>query len=129
MKFIRSLFILTFCLTGTVFAQDAKTMIFGGDNHDVYLGCLTCSEFDSDSVTNEFGTYGSEFSQESVLNDFSKYGSKFSDLSACNSFAQDPPVIVDDEGNFYGRLTLNKFHPEAITVEGILEWLEFVACG
>lgn len=82
-------------------------MLFGGPDHRTYLGCLNCSEFNQDSVVNEFGPYGSSFSPTSIRNQFSPYGSSFSQYSACNPFALDPPVIVDGQGNYYGRLKLD----------------------
>jgi hypothetical protein len=84
-----------------------KLMIFGGPGHQVYLGCLNCSEFARDSVQNQFGPNGSSFSQTSIRNEFSPYGSKFSNYSACNPFASNPPVVVDGQGRYYGRLKLD----------------------
>jgi hypothetical protein len=80
--------------------------------HSIFLGCITCSEFSTDSIENKFGPHGSSFSSDSIFNHFSEYGSQFSNYSACNSFASDPPVIVDKDGHYYGRLTINTLHPE-----------------
>jgi hypothetical protein len=102
----------------------AKLMLFGGQNHKVYLGCLNCSEYAPDSIFNKFGNNGNQFSSESILNRFSEFGSRFSQYGACNPLALDPPVIVDSEGRYFGRLTLNKLHPEI----GIgRQWLGWVA--
>lgn len=89
-----------------------KLMIFGGDNHTVYLGCLNCSEYASDSVKNAYGPHGSAYSQESILNHYGPYGSPYSSESACNEYATDPPVIVDNAGRYYGRLTLNRYRAD-----------------
>ena len=51
-----------------------RLLIFGGDNNRVFLGCLSCSEFDSDSVYNQYGDYGSIYSATSILNFYSEYG-------------------------------------------------------
>jgi hypothetical protein len=110
------------------FAQTRKIMIFDGHNHDVYLGCLSCSEFAVDSVHNEFGIYGSGFSATSIFNSFGKFGSSFSNFSPCNGFATEPPVIVDEDGNFYGRLTLNRMHREANAEEKLRKWLQIKVC-
>ena len=43
----------------------------GGDEtllYDTYLGCLTCGEFEFDSVFNEQGTYGVAYSRWSIRN-------------------------------------------------------------
>lgn len=44
-----------------------------------YRGNLNSNEFDPNSISNEFGRYGSEFSPDSVNNEFGKYGNPFSD--------------------------------------------------
>jgi hypothetical protein len=105
-----------------------KLMIFGGENHKTYLGCLTCSEYEVDSVKNKFGENGSQFSDTSIWNHFSDSGSKFSSAGACNPYADDPPVIVDQNGKYYGRLSLNKYHPELGIGNKLYDWLKGV-CG
>lgn len=90
----------------------AKLMLFGGEGHKVYLGCLNCDTYAVDSISNEYGPHGSRYAQESIFNRYGEYGSPYSDKSACNRYANDPPVIVDRTGAYYGRLTLNPYHPE-----------------
>jgi hypothetical protein len=87
-------------------------MLFGGDGHRTYLGCLNCSQYASDSVVNKYSTYGSQFSANSIFNRFGTFGSRYSNSSPCNPYATDPPVIVDPGGNFYGRLSTNASSPE-----------------
>jgi len=77
-------------------------MLFGGPGNSTYLGCLSCNEYDSESVFNDYGTYGSAYSQSSIRNHYGKFGSKYSQYGACNPYASNPPVIVDASGNFYG---------------------------
>lgn len=89
--------------------SNPKLMIFGGTDHNVYLGCLNCSKFATDSVFNEYGTHGSRYSSESIFNHYSQFGSPYSTDSPCNKYASDPPVIVDSNGNYYGHLTLNQY--------------------
>lgn len=103
-----------------------KIMIFGGDGHDVYLGCLSCSRYDSDSVFNKYGTFGSRYSPNSILNPYSEFGSKYSNTSACNPYASDPPVIVDDQGNYYGRLTMNRYLRDGPPIAELDAWLTAV---
>lgn len=106
-----------------------KIMIYGGDGNATYLGCLSCSERESESVFNRFGPYGSRFfGLDSIHNPTSEYGHRYSTYSACNELALDPPVIIDDRGKFYGRLTLNRSHPQAIRARSTVEWLEKI-CG
>src|SRR5713226_4729661 len=82
-----------------------KLMIFGGLDHKTYLGCLSCNEYATDSVFNSYGSNGSPYSSESIWNQYSEFGSRYSTYSACNPYASDPPVIVDHDGAYYGRLT------------------------
>src|ERR1700751_63241 len=79
-----------------------KLMLFGGDGHKIYLGCLNCSEYATDSVFNEYGQSGSRYSSESIWNKYGDFGSAYSSFGVCNPYATDPPVIVDHEGNYYG---------------------------
>jgi hypothetical protein len=108
-------------------ADSTRLLLFGGRDHKKFLGCL-CNEFDTDSVFNEFGRYGSEFQSDSIFNSFGDYGSSFSDLSPCNSFANYPPVVVTGDGNFAGYLTVNEFKAGAITDEKVMSWLKQKVC-
>lgn len=114
-------------LSGSVQAQ-VPLLIFGGNDHKTFLGCLNCGEYGSDSVTNSSSPYGSAFSTESIWNHFGEYGSQFSGTGVCSQFANDPPVVVDRNGGFYGRLTLNRFASGAITADSVVKWLENVVC-
>ncbi len=104
-------------------------MIFGGVDHKTYLGCLNCSKYESDSVFNEYGTHGSRYSGESIWNRYSEFGSRYSYYAACNPYATDPPVIVDQNGEFRGRLTLNKYHPQLGEGGALYDWLAGVVCA
>lgn len=99
---------LALILVFNLFGQ--KTLhIYGGSSHDVYLGCLNCDKFSSNSIWNEYGTYGSSFNAKSIWNSYGNYGSNFSTTSPFNAYASYPPVIVDKEGNFYGYFTINSY--------------------
>ncbi len=87
-----------------------ELLLFGGEGHKTFLGCLNCNKFDSASVANQFGTHGNKYNAESIFNSFGEFGSKYSNYSPCNSYASDPPVIVDREGNYYGRLSVNRYN-------------------
>ena len=111
-------------LAAFAFAQNPKIMLYGGQGHHTYLGCFNCSQYASDSIFNEYSPYGSSYSSTSIFNSFSQYGSAFSQYSACNEFASDPPVLVDENGNYYGRLTLNTMMQGAVTNSDVLAWLK-----
>lgn len=110
-------------------APAAKMMIFGGPGHKTYLGCLTCSKFEADSVLNQYGQHGSRYSTESIWNRYSEFGSRYSSYGACNLYATDPPVIVGSDGKFYGRLTLNHYHPELGVGSQLQGWLTSTVCA
>ena len=109
-------------LAQVVTAGGHKIMLFGGQDHKTYLGCLSCSKFAADSVLNKYGTHGSPYQSESIFNKYGDYGSKYSDSSACNPYASDPPVIVDEAGNYYGRLTVNKYD-NSTKSESLRAWI------
>lgn len=96
-------------------AANGKVMIFGGPGSRTYLGCLSCSDWAPDSVTNRLGPHGSQLAAESILNGLGPYGSALSNFSVCNSLASDPPKVVDAAGSYFGRLTVNALHPERTT--------------
>ena len=106
-----------------------KLMIFGGKNNKVYLGCLNCDQFKKDSVFNTLGLYGSSYYQESIWNTVGPYGSAYSQYSVCNRYAQNPPIIVDQDGNAYGRFTLNRSHRYANTDPLLTRLIEETICG
>ena len=105
-----------------------KLMLFGGLGHKTYLGCLNCSQYAVDSIRNEYGQNGSPYATDSIRNSYGQYGSPYSSHSACNEFAADPPVIVDGNGNFYGRLTVNEYHPQRSNDASLVQWLKREVC-
>ena len=88
-----------------------EIVLYGGPDHATYLGCVNCSRYDSETVLNADGPYGRYDSGTSIANPSSAFGSPYSEYSACNLFATDPPIIVDDQGNYYGRLSINLSQP------------------
>jgi hypothetical protein len=109
--------------------ETVKLMIFGGTDHKTYLGCLNCSEYATASVTNKYGENGSPYSQTSIWNQYGEYGSHYSSEGACNLYATDPPVVVDQNGKYYGRLSLNIYHPEFGIGARFLDWLRQTVCS
>ena len=104
--------------------QNPDFLLFGGSNHDVFLGCLNCSKYDSGSVWNKYGDFGSRYSDKSIWNKYATYGSKYSDACPWNRYSQTPPVIVDREGNFYGYFTANAYFPKRTTIKAMLQILD-----
>ena len=72
-----------------------------------FIGAIA-NEFDSDSIANEFGA-GNEFHSDSIFNEFGSFGNEFSSYSAFNEFASNPLIIVNNNYEFIGYLTINDF--------------------
>ena len=105
---MKSFLIILFLLfSSSLFAQ--KLMLFGGENHDVYLGCLTCTQYHSESVWNESGINGTKLNNLSIWSEFSDFGNEFSNLSPWNEYGTAPPKIIDENGGFYGYFTRNPY--------------------
>jgi hypothetical protein len=107
---------------------DHRLMLYGGPYHRKYLGCLNCSEYATDSVLNPYGAHGTQYAKESIWNHYGEYGSRYSNWSACNPFASDPPIIVNQDGIFYGRLTLNPYHSQIGAGARFFDWLQHTVC-
>ena len=95
-------------------------IIIANDNE--YLGKISKSQFDPDSINNQFGTYGSQFSAYSIFNNFGTYGSEFSSLSPFNKFTSTPPKIYK-ENIFIAYLTVNTFMFPRVDTNLLVIWL------
>ncbi len=98
-------------LLPTAAGSDAL-LVYSDESPRVFLGCLNCSKYDSSSVWNQYGDYGSAYSVTSMHNRFGLYGGKYSALSPCNAYTSMPPLVVDRDGNYYGRLTANRYRTD-----------------
>jgi hypothetical protein len=99
-----------------------KVLLFGGLQHDVYLGCI-CDDRERDSIFNEHGDFGSKYAKVSIHSKFAPFGSNYDDTSVCNSRALHPPVAVTFDGKFLGFLTTNTSLSNAITMPKLVDWL------
>lgn len=99
---------MVFFLLTTYFATAQIIYIYGGADHDVYLGKLNANPYDSESIWNSYGKYDSQYNSYSIWNAYGTYGSSYSSYSPFNSYATYPPVLIDSKGNFYGYFTINK---------------------
>lgn len=107
--------LIMFSLMLPLAAISKDLLVFGGDNHDEFLGCITCSEYDSSSICNEYGTYGNEYSTDGMFNEYSGYGNEYSSDSPWNEYSTSDsvPVVVDRDGGFYGYFTINEYRSDA----------------
>lgn len=91
-------------------SQLSGSVVIAGDGE--YLGKIA-NQYDTDSIFNEYGTYGSKYAAKSIWNQYGTYGSKFSNYSAFNPYAASPPKIYKD-GAFVAYLTVKKNVANAI---------------
>ena len=108
--------------TTTSSNMDLPLYLYSNDGK-TYLGKLTLNEYDSDSIWNKYGTYGSEYSTNSIWNKYGTYGSKYSSYSAFNPYATTPPIIVSNSGKIIGYLSANKYLTDAYSVYDIYAFL------
>lgn len=58
---------------------------------DQFLGKITDNTYDTDSILNQYGTYGSQYSTTSIFNPYSQYGSVYGAYSINNPYTNTPP--------------------------------------
>ncbi len=88
-----------------------------------FLGKITTSTVDSQSLINDVGRYGSEVSSTSIRNTVGRYGSTVSSLSPFNDVASTPPRIYKD-GRFVAYLTTNSVKLPRVDPRALLGWLQ-----
>jgi hypothetical protein len=67
--------------------------IFAQDQNNQYLGFITDNQNNTESIINDYGTYGGIYSTKSIRNQYSSYGSAYSSYSAYNEYTSTPPII------------------------------------
>ena len=77
------------------FSVQADSPILVDPETGKLLGNLNSNRFDPNSVSNEFGRYGSEYSSDSINNKFGRYGSEYSQSSPSNPYATGAPIIIE----------------------------------
>ena len=75
------------------FAQQSPRL-YSNDGKGLYLGTLSANRYDSESVSNPYGEYGSRYSDKSINNPYGIYGSRYSPYSATNPYTTTAPVII-----------------------------------
>ena len=111
------LFLGLLLLSSTEARAQQRLLIYGGDEHKPYLGCLNASPGDSESIWNPSGEYGSFYRDNSIWNSYGDFGSPYSSYSPWSEVSTTPPGVYDSQGRFYGHLTRNKAMPQRLTTE------------
>jgi len=119
MKRITFIFALLFSgLLSNVHAEELCDIVKGAvliaqDDKNTFLGNIT-NAYDSKSIFNEYGTYGSEYNSSSIWNKYASFGSEYSAYSPHNSFTSTPPMIIKNK-KIIGYLSANKSIGSSIT--------------
>lgn len=87
------------------------------------LGKITDNIYDTDSILNKYGPYGSKYSPTSIYNPYSIYGSQYGAYSINNPYCTIPPKLFIN-GRFVGYITANQHMPDRISPEAFLYTLE-----
>jgi glutaredoxin-related protein len=101
--------------------ETGDSYLMAQDNQ--YLGKITKNKYDSESILNKYGTYGSKYSSTSIFNKYSQYGSKYGSFSINNPYCNTPPKLYI-KGNFVGHVSNNKYVTNQIPSETFLYLIE-----
>lgn len=120
------IFIITivFLLLGKDYCISQHLLLYGGKDNETYLGCVTCNKFDKESIWNKYGTYGSKYNKISIWNEYGTYGSKYNNYSPWNDYGKNPPMVVDENGDFYGYFSTNEFIKKRTKNEWLIDILD-----
>jgi hypothetical protein len=78
------------------------------------LGNFSANPYDPRSTSNPYGA-GSRYNSNSINNPYGTYGSPYSNKSATNPYATDAPKLYDSQGNYKGKLSANPYDPESVS--------------
>jgi len=121
--FLRTaLLVMCFAFTFPACAQEPALLLFGGPDHDKFLGCLNCGRYGTSSIWNEYGTYGSPYNSDSIWNRYGTWGSPYNTASPWNKYSNQAPAIVDKDGHFYGYFSANQYIPNRTKIQWLV-WL------
>lgn len=87
------------------------------------LGMISDNRFDTDSILNKYGPFGSSYSPTSIFNRYSPYGSEYGALSISNPYCASPPKLIIN-GRLIGRVTENRYISNRISPEAFLYTLK-----
>lgn len=95
----------------SIYSDGVELYIYAGRNEEDYLGKLNANKYDTESIWNKYGTYGSKYNSKSIWNKYSTYGNSYNSYSPFNKYSTTPPALRDRNGRFYGYFTCNKSLP------------------
>lgn len=91
-------FIVAFAMSGVACAE--------------YLGSYSSNRYAPNSTSNPYGA-GSLYNSDSINNHYGRYGSPYSNQSANNPYATEAPKLYDQNGKYHGKLSSNPYDPDS----------------
>jgi hypothetical protein len=88
-----------------------------------FLGRISTSDIEADSILNSVGEHGSDVSSKSIFNDVGRYGGNVSRLSPFNEIASAPPRVCNKDGEFAAYLTVNELKTPRVDPRALVGWL------
>lgn len=88
-----------------------------------FLGTITTNPFDSQSIGNAIGRYGSSISSTSIFNEIGRYGGEISRMSPFNSITSTPPRIYKND-QFIAYLTVNTIKTPRVDPRALMGWIK-----
>lgn len=118
MKYLQTITIFCLFFVSHTNAEEVCSLVQGAvliaqDDKNTYLGKITNS-YDSDSIFNEYGTFGSEYNSNSIWNEYAPFGNEYSSYSPHNSYTSSPPMMIKNK-KIIGYLSANKGIKSSIT--------------
>ncbi|OKH12112.1 hypothetical protein NIES592_19035 [Fischerella major NIES-592] len=85
-----------------------------------FLGIVSPNRYDSDSICNRYGDYGSRYGN-GIFNRYGKYGDRYSEQSAYNPRAEHPPLLIKNQ-QIIGFVSknpkiANRYDPDMLQIE------------
>ena len=114
-------------LAGKVVGSESEFRQRRGDSYieaqdGTFLGTLSQNPYDTDSIFNRYGQYGSSYSPLSIFNRYGNYGSLYSDLSPFNQYSQRSPRLFI-RGKFAAFLTKNRYLTPHVDPDELEQWV------
>ncbi len=78
------------------------------------LGNFSSNPYAPKSSSNPCGA-GSPYNSNSINNQYGTFGSPYSNKSATNPYATDAPKLYDSQGDYKGKLSNNPYDPESVS--------------
>lgn len=92
---------------GNDYAWVLGSKLYASDG--VYLGDLDLNKYNSNSIANPYGPYGSQYSANSIFNQYGEYGSKYSSKSPFNQYSAGALFAKANDGRILAHISDNRY--------------------